>query len=98
MSTLTAARPQTSGLAVASLTLAILSVVLGPFGCIPAIVCGHMARGKIRRDPSLCGDGLAVAGLIVGYVILALSLVTLAVFVSSAMLAEVRLGPTLEGH
>jgi hypothetical protein len=45
-----------------------------------------MARGKIRRDPSLCGDGLAVAGLIVGYVYLALALVTLVLFISNTVI------------
>ena len=36
-------------------------------GSIPGIVCGHMARKRIRRDPALRGNGLALAGLIVSY-------------------------------
>lgn len=82
MSTPTTANSLTSGLAVASLTLAILSIVLGPFGCIPAIICGHIARAKIRRDPTLRGGGLAVAGLIIGYVFLAFILVTITLYMS----------------
>lgn len=62
-----------SGLAIASLVLSIL----GCFGitAIAGIVCGHLARGRIRRDPSLTGAGLALAGLIIGYVALMLSIV-----------------------
>ena len=33
---------------------------------IAAIVAGHMARGQIRREPQ-DGDGMALAGLILGY-------------------------------
>ena len=57
---------KTSGLAIASL---VLSLVL-PIGCIPAIVCGHIALRRIEKVPALRGRGLALAGLIIGYVIL----------------------------
>jgi hypothetical protein len=36
-------------------------------GSIPGIVCGHLARKRLRRDPSLRGNGLALAGLSVSY-------------------------------
>ncbi len=58
---------RTSGLAIASIVLA---VVLGPFGIVPAVVCGHLALRRIERDPSLTGRGLAVAGVIIGYTML----------------------------
>jgi hypothetical protein len=41
-------------------------VFAGPLTTIPAIVCGHMARGQIRRTGE-DGGGLALAGLLVGY-------------------------------
>ena len=56
-----------------SLVLSCLSVFFGPFGCLLAllgIACGHSARRQIRRDPDLCGSGIALAGLIVGYAVL----------------------------
>jgi len=66
-----AAVPQTSGLAVTSLVLGIVGLTLcfvGILTAIPAIICGHMARAKIRAsDGALTGSGLALAGLITGY-------------------------------
>ena len=58
----------TSGLAVASLVLGILSWVVCPLvGGIAAVITGHLARGSIRRTQR-GGDGMALAGLILGYV------------------------------
>lgn len=61
---------QTSTLAVVSLVTGILGWTLLPLlGTLTAIITGHMARGEIRRMPDrLEGDGLAVAGLILGWV------------------------------
>ena len=67
--------PRTSGTAVASLVFGILSWVMLPFiGALVAVVLGHSARGEIRRAPpgTIEGDGMAVAGLILGWVHLAL--------------------------
>jgi len=61
---------ETSGLAIASLVLSCFSIVLGLFGCLPGIVCGHLARRDIRRNPDHGGKGIALAGLIVGYIFL----------------------------
>lgn len=65
---------RTSGLAIASLVLSSLSVVLWPFGCVPGVICGHLAKREVRCDPAVRGEGLATAGLIVGYVFLALTI------------------------
>jgi hypothetical protein len=62
---------RTSGLAIASLVFSFIV----PFGCIPAIVCGHIALRKIRKDATVKGYGLALAGLIIGYVGLCLLIV-----------------------
>lgn len=66
---------QTSSLAVVSLVAGILGWTLLPFlGSIAAVICGHMARSEIRRAPDrLEGDGLAVGGLVLGYLMILLS-------------------------
>ena len=74
---------QTNSLAVVSLVCGILGWTLLPFlGSIVAIVCGHMARSEIRRAPErLEGDGLAIAGLVLGYLSIAMAvLVVFAIF------------------
>lgn len=67
---------QTNTLAIVSLISGILGWTVLPFlGSIVAIVCGHMARSEIRRSPHTQeGDGLAVAGLVMGYLVIALSI------------------------
>ncbi|MDD5348635.1 MAG: DUF4190 domain-containing protein [Chthoniobacteraceae bacterium] len=64
-------KQETDGFAIASLVLSILTFILGPLGCVPGIICGHIARARIRKNPELSGAGLAQAGLIVGYLFLA---------------------------
>ncbi len=49
--------------------LGILALVLGCFTGIPAIICGHIALSKHKLNPALQGRGLALAGLVLGYVI-----------------------------
>ncbi|MHC4424927.1 MAG: DUF4190 domain-containing protein [Planctomycetota bacterium] len=75
---------RTCGLAVASLVFAL---TLGPFGLIPAAVCGHLALRKIGRDASLRGRGLALAGLIAGYSIFGLTAI-LTVWTAGLVLDE----------
>ena len=57
---------RTSTLAVASLVCSLSSWVIC-IGWIPGIICGHLARYAIRRNPALTGKGLATAGLIISY-------------------------------
>jgi len=60
----------TSTTAVISLVFGILCWMAIPFiGAIVAVICGHVARGEIRRAPpgSMEGDGMAVAGLVLGW-------------------------------
>jgi hypothetical protein len=74
--------PETSLLAIVSLVAGILGVIGSFFApllaSIVAIVCGHLARGRIRREPArLTGDGIALVGLILGYIGIAISIVGL---------------------
>jgi uncharacterized membrane protein len=68
---------QTSGLAIASLIFSLI----GPIGSIPAVICGHLALRRIGRQTEMGGRGLAIAGLIVGYVVLGFCIVCSVPFV-----------------
>jgi Domain of unknown function (DUF4190) len=69
---------RTSGLAIASLVCSLSSLVIC-VGWLPGVICGHLAKSRIRRDSSLKGNGLASAGLVIGYLILMLEVGTAAV-------------------
>ncbi len=59
---------QTNTMAIVSVISGVVSWVALPFiGGIVAIVTGHMARNEIKNNPGMQGDGLAIAGLILGY-------------------------------
>ena len=66
-----------SQLAIASLVSGILGWTLVPFiGTLVAIITGHMARREIRRsNGQLGGDGMAIAGLVLGWISAALWIV-----------------------
>ena len=86
------ALPQT-GLAVTSLVLGILSFAcLGLLTGIPAIICGHIAHSRARREPSVFGGaGLAIAGFVLGYVNLAICVLILpAMFLPALARAKQR--------
>jgi hypothetical protein len=73
----TSPTPQTSTAAIVSLVAGIVCWVMLPVvAAIAAIVAGHMARAEIRRSPQLDGDGMAIAGLTLGYVQLILVLLS----------------------
>ena len=64
-----AAVPRMASMAIVSVVLAVLSFVCIPIvAVIPAIVCGHVAWSKISKSGgALHGKGIAIVGLIVGY-------------------------------
>jgi hypothetical protein len=60
---------RTDGQAVASMVLGIAGLVLCPLICsIIAIVLGNQAKTRIAHDPSLDGEGMAKAGVIMGWI------------------------------
>lgn len=61
---------QTSTMATVSLVTGIASWVIVPLiGAIVAVITGHMAKKEIRESGGrLTGDGLATAGLVLGYI------------------------------
>ncbi|HEY3762454.1 MAG TPA: DUF4190 domain-containing protein [Verrucomicrobiae bacterium] len=55
-----------SKLAAASL---ICSVVV-PLGAVPGLICGHVAKARMRRNVFLVGEKMANAGLLISYCVL----------------------------
>lgn len=58
--------PPTNGMAVGSLVCGVTTVVTFGLTGVPAVVLGHLARAEIRRTGQ-AGGGLAVAGLVLGW-------------------------------
>jgi len=59
-------------------SLATLFLCVGGFVGIPAVICGHFGLSRIKRQPLLGGRGMAIAGLISGY---------LSILITAAILA-----------
>lgn len=84
--------PPTSSLSLTSLIMGIVGWVLLPVvGGLIAVITGHMAKKEIRESRGLLGgDGLATAGLILGYSNLALGVCgCLALILFPALLAGI---------
>jgi hypothetical protein len=66
----------TSTLAIVSLVSGIVSWFLIPFiAAVAAVITGHMAKTEIKKSNGMIGgNGLATAGLVLGYVQLGLGL------------------------
>lgn len=83
------ARPRTSGLAIASMILGILSLVfcwlpyfIGVMMSVLAIIFGGVAMGQTSRDPTLGGRGMAIAGLVCGIVSIAILVILVIAVIS----------------
>lgn len=77
----------TNTLAIVSLVLAILGLTFLPLiASVCAVVCGHMSRDQIKRSGE-GGSGFATAGLIVGYVTIALFLLVIVAIIVFAIAA-----------
>lgn len=78
----------TNTLAIVSMVLAILGLTFLPlFASICAVVCGHIARGQIKRTGE-GGSGFATAGLVIGYVTIALFVIIVGAIVIFAIAAS----------
>jgi uncharacterized membrane protein len=78
--------PRTNSLAVAALACGVAGFFTGGLTSIPAIVMAHVARGQIRRTGEQ-GKGLALTGLILGW--LAIVIIVLVVAVATVVAARV---------
>lgn len=80
-----AATAQPGALSVWSLVLGIVSLLcFGPLAGIPAIITGHMARSRSNND------GKALAGLILGYISIALLPIYAAIALPAFQVARTR--------
>ena len=70
------------GMAIASLVCGILGLILcGLFTGIPAIICGHISLSRIKSATTpIQGKGMAITGLILGYLSVILSIVSIIFF------------------
>lgn len=67
-------------------TLAIVALVSGILGLtccgflagLPAIICGFMARGETERDPNVSGGGMAIAGIVMGFLSIVWTIIAIA--------------------
>ena len=69
----------TNVLAWVSLGLAVGAILVGTLASIAAVICGHIARRQIRETGQQ-GDGLAIWGLVVGYLGIAFSVLIVVFF------------------
>jgi len=79
-------------MAVASMVLGILSFAcLGPICAIPGIITGHIALARIGRDRNATGgSGMAIAGLVLGYLNLVIFIFILPIFAAIMLPAMAR--------
>lgn len=79
------AQGRTEGNAIASLILGIAAFVVCPLiPAILAVVFGNKAKQNIANDPSLEGEGLAKAGVILGWINIGLSALVVVLIVAVA--------------
>jgi hypothetical protein len=62
---------QTSGFAVASLVLGIIGFFLNPLSIL-AVIFGAIALSQSGKNPAFRGKGMAVAGLVMGIIVIIL--------------------------
>jgi hypothetical protein len=99
-----APQPKNSGLAISSLVLGIIGLVLlliciGPLFAIPAVICGHMAYSRINRSGgALAGQGMALAGLITGYLSIGLSVLLIPMMLAIAIPNFVKARDTAQAN
>ena len=66
----------TSGLAIASLVLGIMWLFW--LGSILAVIFGHIALSQTKKDSSISGRGMAIAGVTLGWIGVAVLLIGVA--------------------
>lgn len=80
-------QPKNSALAIWSLVLGILSLTcFSIFSAIPGVICGHKALSRIKQSGgALTGQGLAIGGLVTGYLGIVWALVFIPIMLAIAI-------------
>jgi hypothetical protein len=76
---------QTNGLAIASMVVSLASIVVCGFPAIVGAIMGHVARKQIRERGE-DGDGMALTGVIVGWIVFALSVLGVGLYILFAII------------
>jgi hypothetical protein len=71
---------RTNGLAIAAMVVSLSSIVVCGFPAIIGAIMGHVARRQIRERGE-AGDGMALTGVIVGWIVFVLSILATAAYV-----------------
>jgi hypothetical protein len=71
---------QTNGLAIAAMVVSLASIVVCGFPAIVGAIMGHVARKQIRERGE-DGDGMALTGVIVGWIVFALTIIGWGVYI-----------------
>lgn len=84
----TAGVKRESSLAIVSLIAGIIGWTIVPFiGSIVAVITGHLAKKEIRESGgTMSGDGMALAGIILGYTMIGITLLVLVVVIVAMLL------------
>jgi hypothetical protein len=86
---LTSPVARTEPLAIWSLVLSLIGLFCCGFVVgIGGVVCGHLALSKFQQEPQLQGKGLAIAGLIIGYLAIVFWLIYVVFFGGLSFLRE----------
>ena len=82
-------QPQTNGMAIASLIFGILGLlILYGIGAVLALVFGYVARGQIKRSQGQqTGNGLALAGIVMGWIGVVVTILFIALFAAGIIFA-----------
>jgi hypothetical protein len=84
------------GVLISIVTMGIGSVCLAPFGCLTpigwlvAVITGHIAKNQIQQTNE-GGNGMATAGLIMGYIGLGLFVVTICLGVILGLIGAISI-------
>ncbi|MFD4420748.1 DUF4190 domain-containing protein [Agromyces sp. NPDC058484] len=86
------AGPKTNVLAIVSLVASIAGFIIWGIGFVAGVICGHISLSQIKKTGEQ-GRGMAVAGLIIGYIGIALTILGAIIFF--AVFAAILSNPNL---